>query len=61
MTKSGKAVKLPVKNALEFYGIRMESIGGSGAISTGYFSPDESLSDDCGRNRGKRNIHLIER
>jgi pyruvate ferredoxin oxidoreductase gamma subunit len=35
MTKSGKAVKLPVKNDLGFYEIRMESIGGLGANVAG--------------------------
>src|SRR5512134_3315786 len=35
MTKSGKAVKLPVKNDLGFYEIRLESIGGLGANVAG--------------------------
>jgi len=35
MTKSGKAVKLPVKNDLGFFEIRMESIGGLGANVAG--------------------------
>ena len=35
MTQSGKAVKLPVKNDLGFFEIRMESIGGLGANVAG--------------------------
>ena len=35
MTQSGKAVKLPVKNARGFFEIRMESIGGLGANVAG--------------------------
>ena len=35
MTQSGKAVKLPVKNNLGFFEIRMESIGGLGANVAG--------------------------
>jgi pyruvate ferredoxin oxidoreductase gamma subunit len=35
MIKSGKAVKLPVKNDLGFYEIRLESIGGLGANVAG--------------------------
>src|SRR5512143_3283422 len=35
MTQSGKAVRLPVKNDLGFYEIRMESIGGLGANVAG--------------------------
>lgn len=35
MSQSGKAVKLPVKNDLGFYEIRMESIGGLGANVAG--------------------------
>jgi len=35
MTQSGKSVKLPVKNALGFFEIRMESIGGLGANVAG--------------------------
>jgi pyruvate ferredoxin oxidoreductase gamma subunit len=35
MSQSGSAVKLPVKNDLGFYEIRMESIGGLGANVAG--------------------------
>ena len=35
MSQSGKAVKLPVKNDLGFFEIRMESIGGLGANVAG--------------------------
>ncbi len=35
MTQSGKAVKLPVKNDLGFFEIRVESIGGLGANVAG--------------------------
>ncbi|HEU4949551.1 MAG TPA: hypothetical protein VFT11_02200, partial [Candidatus Deferrimicrobiaceae bacterium] len=35
MSQSGKSVKLPVKNDLGFFEIRMESIGGLGANVAG--------------------------
>ena len=44
MTQSGKAVKLPVKNDLGFFEIRMESIGGLEANVAGKIMTEAALN-----------------